>query len=376
MSSVRPCFNHFKTQCNRLKCDYSHDVEIYKSFHGLKNCPSCDKFCKTSSKQCGKCVEKWVKQKGVEKLRFQEFQAKRNVCKFAELCTNPNCSRTHPESRELCKIDKSCTDPDCNKLHFTYLCSRDDDCSQFGCRYRHLDFSSDEDKIRCPHNEGYRRCVFTNVENGARCKYHKSENSRDIPRCIVCDKSSIHHWIKQKLSETDGGHDMCRGCFILHYDIETWRKFYESFIVLMNANKDECENARKIKIQKKKEEDEKTQKEFEEYWKRCDEENERRRKQYENAYREKAHFPKPSVSNSDYVPGFEMLDSRQQQVIRSMMGLYGFVTLTEITIDKVKKTFRVLSMKYHPDKPGGNTETYQNISNARDYMNIMLESSY
>jgi hypothetical protein len=92
----KPCFNFFKfgtkgetekgeASCSMgAKCRFSHKVEVYMKTNDLKKCPTCVKFCKSSSKQCKTCVEKWLDQKDEatlrrkveEKARYQEAKQK------------------------------------------------------------------------------------------------------------------------------------------------------------------------------------------------------------------------------------------------------------------------------------------------------------
>lgn len=100
---LRPCFNHFKTsngldvQGNPLckfgdKCKFSHYEEVYMAFYGLKYCPNCDGKCKETSKQCGKCTEKWKLLKEEETMRrsaeaTQRYEDKKAY--FEELNSRP-----------------------------------------------------------------------------------------------------------------------------------------------------------------------------------------------------------------------------------------------------------------------------------------------
>jgi hypothetical protein len=57
----KPCYGFFgrEKKCTHENCKFSHDLEVYKKYYGLKDCPnSCGNFCKLKSNQCAKCYEK------------------------------------------------------------------------------------------------------------------------------------------------------------------------------------------------------------------------------------------------------------------------------------------------------------------------------
>jgi len=90
-----PCYSHFKTlngldvngkmNCKfGVKCHYSHDEEVYMTFHGLKYCPNnCGSKCKETSKQCSQCTQA---SQGVQEQRPCYSYFKKGECEFGEKC--------------------------------------------------------------------------------------------------------------------------------------------------------------------------------------------------------------------------------------------------------------------------------------------------
>lgn len=60
---LKPCYGFFgpEKKCPALAtnkmCKYNHDLEHYKKYYQLKECPNqCENFCKETSRQCANCT--------------------------------------------------------------------------------------------------------------------------------------------------------------------------------------------------------------------------------------------------------------------------------------------------------------------------------
>lgn len=181
--------------------------------------------------------------------------------------------------------------------------------------------------------------------------------------------------MNERIAEGENGHTMCRRCFLSDIGFVEWDKFYQSFVVLMSANKDSCKEFRKEFVEKKRREEEaqKRRKE-EEYQKRheearkqwedsCDSEDEDwKGKSYGNTYDrsekegDEAHYMAPEITHE------------KMSLIRQYIKEFGFTTISEVkTVADVTKAFRKVSIKHHPDR-GGNGDLFKTLSSVRDYM--------
>ena len=80
-------------------------------------------------------------------------------------------------------------------------------------------------------------------------------------------------------------------------------------------------------------------------------------------YRE--HVPRPQMSKLEQQ--FKLMHPNIQKLITQWLLIFGFRTIDDISADEVSKTFRKLSLKYHPDR-GGNEEMFKELSSVRDHL--------
>ena len=76
----------------------------------------------------------------------------------------------------------------------------------------------------------------------------------------------------------------------------------------------------------------------------------------------------------EYVPSqtkleqqFRLMHVSIQKMITQWLLIFGFQTINDISADEVKKTFRQLSLKYHPDR-GGSEDCFKELSSVRDHL--------
>ena len=90
--------------------------------------------------------------------------------------------------------------------------------------------------------------------------------------------------------------------------------------------------------------------------------------------------PKPAVSASSS----SVVDDKQQQQQQQQQQPFlhpntttTTTTTTTINVDQVKKNYRKLSLRHHPDKPGGDVETFRLLNRAQKVlMHPVLRQQY
>ncbi|MDD4931682.1 MAG: hypothetical protein PHG66_06085 [Candidatus Colwellbacteria bacterium] len=409
MSSQIPCYSFFSVRgCLSKECNRSHNREDYMMAEGLKNCPTCSMMCKSTSRQCRACTTKWIEGKKSAATGSSSKYVP-TPCKYGDLCHSKMCTRPHSGNRKKsCELDSRCTDPDCDKFHRSNICSRRQ-CVNYSshnisCRLRHLVYINDEDKMQCVHNEGYGRCPFTCVLGDTKCKHHYYRGSLTTGNCKWC-RNPTHHWVNAHISDGEKGHTMCRQCFLTNIGFVEWDKFYQSFVILMSANKDSCKESRKEIVEKRKIREEKERDElrkwFEQEQKRHQDEDAREQAEWEEMRREEreeegyGHEWEPEDDRSDYEdykrnqhhensyddkrPNDEAhykapeITTEMRDLIQKHINVFGFITIADVkTTTDVIKAFRKVSIKHHPDR-GGNADLFKTLSSVRDYMIQILE---
>ena len=76
----------------------------------------------------------------------------------------------------------------------------------------------------------------------------------------------------------------------------------------------------------------------------------------------------------EYVPSltkleqqFRLMHPNIQKLITQWLLIFGFQTINDISADEVRKTFRQLSLKHHPDR-GGSEDCFKELSSVRDHL--------
>ena len=65
-------------------------------------------------------------------------------------------------------------------------------------------------------------------------------------------------------------------------------------------------------------------------------------------------------------------EMKLNKIIQECMKIFDFSSIKELNSNKLKKKFKEISLKNHPDK-GGNTEKFQEYQQCRDYLQAVLD---